>query len=88
MPDEKSPTLISTLYSIWMNRHEVPSQMSGDDEFNKPIMIIGCNIRGIQFKPRPTRRHNKTGLIERKNRTLKTVLERLNNANIRGMKIL
>lgn len=35
----------------------------------------------ITFKPRPLRRHNKCGIVERKNDTVKRILERLSQAD-------
>lgn len=33
----------------------------------------------MKFKPRPYRRHNKVGIIERKNGTIKRIIEKLQN---------
>lgn len=53
--------------------------MSADFEFDASrIQKLKAFVqsREILFKPRPARRHNKIGIVERKNRTLKTILER------------
>ena len=69
--------MASTLERIWLLRHGAPSEFSSDAEFDKAPMRRFLASHSIERKSRPVRRHNKTGIVERKNRTLKGVLERL-----------
>lgn len=77
-------TIISAIQTSWFNRHGNPSFMSADDEFDATrILKLKAFLRShdVTFKPRPVRRHNKIGIVERKNRTLKSILERLQSDN-------
>lgn len=77
----RADRLIEELDAIWICAHGAPEALSGDDEFNRAPIRSALQIRGIRFKPRPSRRHNKCGIIERKNGTIKRILERLVKAD-------
>ena len=62
-----------------MLRHGAPKSLKGDQEFNKCSFRNWLEQRGIEFQPVPSRRHNKTGMVERKNRVIKDALEKLEN---------
>ena len=72
-----SQVITEIIYILWLCQHGSPKAISADDEYNSRQVQEFCSTHNIEFKARPARRHNKTGLVERKNQTLKTVLERL-----------
>lgn len=61
----------------WLDRHGAPKCVSGDDEFNRRPFRSFLDSHGATFRPRPARRHNKVGIVERKHGTLKRILEKL-----------
>lgn len=63
----------------WVCRHGAPNAVSADDEYNKKATHLYLRTHDIQFKPRPARRHNKTGIVERKIVTVKSILNKLND---------
>lgn len=77
----RADEMITVLDEIWFYTHGVPVLLSGDDEFNRKPVRDALEERTIGFKPRPTRRHNKCGIIERKNGTIKRVLDRIVKAD-------
>lgn len=70
-------TIKRTLEGTWFLRHGSPCEMRGDQEFEKPVLSSWIRDRGCKFTPLPARRHNKAGVVERKNRVIKDVLEKL-----------
>lgn len=72
-------TVISVLEGYWVCRHGAPQAISADDEYNRKPLRAYLRSHNIQFKTRPARRHNKIGIVERKNRTLKAILSKLND---------
>lgn len=74
-------TLITSLDSALLYLHGAPKFLSGDDDFNKPILINALKIRNITFLTRTTRIHKMLGNVERKNRTMKAGLEWLTKSN-------
>lgn len=72
-------SMIHVIETSWIYRHGAPDAISADDEFNCEALRQFLNVHNVQFKPRPTRRHNKTGIVERKNATLKTIIARLDD---------
>lgn len=75
--DRKADTIIKQFDTLWGYRHGTPNFISGDDEFNRPTIVKALADRGVIMKPRPSIRHNKVGLVERKNRTIKQIVEKL-----------
>ena len=61
----------------WINVHDAPSIISGDIEFFNSHFADALRYFSIQFEPRPARRHNKLGVVERKNEVVRVVLQRL-----------
>lgn len=59
------------LIRIWYLSHGAPKEVRGDREFDKGILR-----EWLSFVPVPSRRHNKTGIFERKNKDLKDILEK------------
>lgn len=77
----RADNLLSELDMAWIYAHGSPDVLSADDEFNRPTIRKELAARAIGFKPRPSRRHNKCGVIERKHGTVKRILERLAKAD-------
>ena len=67
--------------SLWLHQHGRPVAIGFDPEFNKTEFLEMLKRNGIIAEPRPARRHNKMGRIERKHRTIKLILSRLAYAN-------
>lgn len=72
---------MKVLNIIWIYNHGSPRILSADDEFNRSVITNALKSQEIELKPRPTRRHNKCGLVERKNGTMKKIVERLANSD-------
>lgn len=75
--DRKQTTIIREFERTWLYRHGAPNYLSADDEFHRPTIVSSLAQRGVSVKPRPARRHNKVGIIERKNGTVKRIIEKL-----------
>ncbi len=71
------PLILQKMQNMWLHRHGSPAQMIGDMEFNKAAVRKWANQNCIRFAPLPARRHNKAGPVERKNRVIKDILEKL-----------
>ena len=63
----------------WICRHGAPAAFSADYELDKAALRRFLSRHGIEFSPRPSRRHNKVGVVERKNGTIKRILSKLEN---------
>ena len=70
-------TIINMLESLWICRHGAPENISADDEYHRRKLTTFLDAHDIKFKARPSRRHNKVGIVERKNGTLKQIIRRL-----------
>lgn len=77
----RAEILVNNLDIAWVFEHGAPEALSADDEFNRTPIRNALKCRSIQFNPRPARRHNKCGIVERKNGTVKRILEKLTNAD-------
>lgn len=55
---------------MWISRHGAPRFVGGDSEFDKAPFKELLRMHDIQWKPRPARRHNQVGMVERKNRVM------------------
>lgn len=75
--DRKSNTTVRLIETEWINRHGAPEALSADDEMTSKEIRRFLNGRNIELKGRPVRRHNKTGIIERKNGVVKRILEKI-----------
>lgn len=65
-----------SLEEIWIHIHGSPRSLSADPEFlNK--FTKDLNYYHIQFIPVPARRHNKIGVVERKNSVLRMLVQKL-----------
>lgn len=74
-------TIMEAIDRLWICKHGTPKHGSADDEFNRAALRRFSVNHGIEFHPRPTRRHNKVGFVERKNGTIKNIVQRLANDN-------
>lgn len=70
-------TLCKIIEHMWILRHGAPLKLSADDEYNRKTLLTFLGLHNILFKARPTRRHNKTGIVERKIQTVKVILSKL-----------
>lgn len=77
VPSRSATVMAATIEIIWIYRHGAPSSFSSDYEFQSSPMKKFLSNHQIKLEERPVRRHNKTGVVERKHLTLKRVLERL-----------
>ncbi len=77
LSSRKVQTITNALDRIWNNKHGNCHELFVDQEFDKGTFKLWCEDRGIKLVPIPSRRHNKTGSVERKNRVLKDILERI-----------
>jgi len=67
---------MKTLEIIWINLHGPPNTISADPEFlNK--FANPLNYFNIGFEPTPARRHNKIGVVERKNGVLRLIVQKI-----------
>ena len=63
--------------TLWIHHHGRPVATGFDSEFNNAEFLSMLRRNGVTPQPRPARRHNKLGRIERKHRTIKLILARL-----------
>lgn len=61
----------------WINVHGAPEVVSADIEFMNQTFMSALRYFGVRFEPRPARRHNKLGIVERKNAVIRLVVQRL-----------
>ena len=67
----------SIFETLWICEHGRPVHLAYDPEFGKAEFLQMLHLHGITPKPRPARRHNKLGRVERKHATIKLFLDRL-----------
>lgn len=77
--DRNMETIIRVVETGWICKHGAPKAISADDEYNRKPLRQYLSAHEVTFKPRPVRRHNKTGIVERKNGTVKAILRKLND---------
>lgn len=77
--DRNMASIIAILEQRWFCKHGQPRSLSSDDEYNRKPLREFLNTRKVSFKPRPARRHNKLGIVERKNSTVKMILAKLSD---------
>ena len=73
-------TSAAAVESLWIHQHGRPVALGFDPEFNKAEFLAMLKRNGIIARPRPARRHNKLGRVERKHRVIKLILSRLAHA--------
>ena len=70
--------------SLWLHQHGRPLAIGFDPEFNMTAFLIMLGRNGVLAKPRPARRHNKLGQVERKHRVIKLLLSRLAHVHLQA----
>jgi len=60
----------------WINNHGAPEVVSGDVEFLNSKFSSSLRYFHIMFEARPARRHNKLGVVERKNAVVRLIVQR------------
>ncbi len=76
-PTRSQDFIATSIENEWIFRHGAPSKLSGDQEFDKSAIHALCTRHHITICPRPTRRHNKSGIVERKNAIIKNIIARI-----------
>ena len=71
------PHILSVFERIWVHANGKCMNLVMDSEFRKEVVSTWFSKRGIKLPPIPARRHNKAGAVERKNRAVKVILERV-----------
>jgi hypothetical protein len=66
----------------WFTVHGPPRRLSGDQEFNKAPFKVMCDRHHVEFLPRPARRHNKSGVVERGNQVIKLFARRFSSITV------
>ena len=66
-----------TIEQIWINTHGPPAKISGDPEFVNNKFAKLMERFSITIEPRAARRHQKIGIVERKNAVVRTLIQRL-----------
>ena len=70
-------TIVEKLEAIWICAHGAPRNFSADDDYYRRKLINFLRVHDNKFKPRPAPRHNKIGILVRKNGTLKDIIRKL-----------
>lgn len=81
LESRRAEKLIDYMDTIWLYKHCMSGALSAGDEFNRRTIQNALSERAIKLKPRPGRRHQKCGVAERKNGTVKRIVERLTKAD-------
>lgn len=63
----------------WINVHGAPKTVCGDLEFFNSTFFNALRYFGCAFQPRPARRNNKLGVVERKNSVLRITAQRIHH---------
>lgn len=79
LSDRTMVNIIRPIEITWICKHRAPDAISADDEYNRAPLRNYLSSHDILFKPRPARRHNKISIVESKNRTIKTILAKLDD---------
>lgn len=61
----------------WVNVHGPSELVSADIAFMKKPFLNALRNFGTSFEPRPARRHNKLGVVDRKNAVVRLLVQRL-----------
>ena len=56
-------TIIKAIENVWIYRHGAPKAVSADDEYNRRPLRTYLETHDVLFRPPPTRRHNKLGIV-------------------------
>ena len=74
-------TIIRCLEHLWFTRHDAPKLLSADNENNRRQFRGFLSVHSIKYKPTPARRHNKFGIVDRKNGPGENILGKLDREN-------
>lgn len=61
----------------WIYVHGAPRSVGADPEFGRQPFLSRIAAHGVEFSVRPARRHNTVGIVERRNRQIKILVQRL-----------
>lgn len=75
--DRRVVGILRLFERTWLNCHGSPELVICDQEFDKDVVRKWMADRDISFIALPARTHNKAAIVERKNRVVKDILERL-----------
>ena len=67
----------SSIERCWFNVHGPPLSLAADPEFDSIAFRDFLHRYSCKFEGRPARRHNKMGIVERRNATVRLFVERL-----------
>lgn len=73
----KLDVILRALDKIWFLAHGSPTKIRGDQGFDQVSLRDWMSKKRSKLVPVPSRRHNKTCIVERTNRVVKNVLEKI-----------
>ena len=71
----------------WIHQYGPPQRFSADPEFDNVSVKDVLRRHFIDFEPRPARRHNKVGHVERKNDVIRLLVSRVDKDSQNAMQI-
>ena len=79
VPSRKMEVAARQFEYKWINVHGAPKIVSGDLEFLNTTFLNAIRYFGCEFEQRPARRHNKLGVVERKNSIIRVMAQRVHS---------
>ena len=77
VPNREIDVAARTIEKIWINIHGAPAKLSGDPEFVNQRFFKLMERFSVTVEPRPARRHQKIGVVERKHAVVRTLYQRI-----------
>ena len=77
VPSRDIDVAARTIEKIWVNIHGAPAKLAGDPEFVNQKFIKRMERFSSAVEPRPARRHQKIGVVERKHTVVRTLTQRI-----------
>ena len=77
VPSRDIDVAARTIEKIWISIHGAPAKLSGDPEFVNNKFLKLMDRFSISVEPRPARRHQKIGVVERKHSIVRTLTQRI-----------
>ena len=77
VPSRDIDVAAKTIEKIWFNIHGPPAKLSGDPEFVNGKFSELMKRFSVTVEPRPARRHQKIGVVERKHAVVRTLAQRI-----------
>ena len=68
---------VTAVEHSWVLRHGAPESIAADPGLGGRVMREFCDAHSITWEPRPPRRHNTIGVVERRNGVMRMILARL-----------